>query len=392
MKTKGTSIKVVRVIQSPPEMIWGALTQASGLREWLCDEARVEPRRGGRIQMNWREGYEVCGVFTSFSPPRSLAFTWAGLDDPGESSVRFALKPVEGGTQVRLIHSGLGTGKKWAGWIEQAEGEWNDAMDNLQSVLETGVDLRQARLPRFGLRWEPAPDKAGALVTIVMERGPADLAGLRRGDVIVSFAGRKVRNEEDLMAAFRLCRAGQRVPIIYLREGKRRTTTVELDTRPVSEIPSDPVVLVEQAHKAHEQAIAALRASVMILTDEQAGMSPAECEWSVKQTLAHLSASERGFQSWAVDVLLGNETHWIEARLPEQFAAVFASAPTVGALLDRFERDMAETRAMVATLTGEHRANKARYRRIAQMLLDFAFHTEDHLQQIEKTIRAIQGK
>jgi uncharacterized protein YndB with AHSA1/START domain len=392
MSANRTSIKVVRTIQTSSEMVFEALAYECRLREWMCDGARSVPRKGGLFNVWWNSGYEARGVFTSYSPTRALAFTWVSPYEPGETSVRVALKPVESGTQVTLTHSGFGTGKKWAGRAEESEREWNGGLDNLKSTLETGVDLRQARLPRFGLRWEPAPDEAGALVTIVMERGPADLAGLHRGDVIVSFAGRKVRNEEDLMAAFRSCRAGQRVPIIYLREGKRRTTTVELDTRPASEIPNDPVVLVEQAHKAHEQAIAALRASVMILTDEQAGMSLAEGEWSVKQTLAHLSASERGFQSWAVDVLLGNETHWIEARLPEQFAAVFASAPTVGALLDRFERDMAETRAMVATLTGEHRANKARYRRIAQMLLDFAFHTEDHLRQIQATFHAIQGK
>lgn len=389
VKTVQQTVKLTRTIQAPPEMIWEALTQAGGLREWMCDGARTQPRKGGLIQVWWNSGYEARGVFTAWKPPSTLAFTWNSPMEPAETSVKFTLKPVEGGTKVTVIHAGLGAGKKWAGRaLESLEG-WTQGMDNLQSTLETGVDLRQMDQPRLGLGWETAPGETGAVATTVIAGGPCEQAGLCQGDVIVSFASRKVRNDQDLMAIYRTCRAGQRVKLVYFRAGKRHTTTVELSARPVPEIPDDPVVVVEQARQAHEKALAALRTSVMMLTDEQAGLAPESGEWSVKQVLAHLSASERGFQTWAVDVLQGNETRWIEARLPEQFAAVFASAPTVGALLDRFEHDLAESRAMIAALTYEHRAYRVRYWQIAQMLLGFQFHTEDHLKQVQATVRAV---
>jgi hypothetical protein len=294
---------------------------------------------------------------------------------------------------VTLTHTGFGTGKKWAGRAEESEREWSGGLDNLKSTLETGVDLRQRNQPRLGLGWETAPGETGALVTAVIAGGPCDQAGLTRGDVMVSFAGRKVKSEQDLLTIFYSCRAGQRVPAVFLREGKRHKTTVELGKRLVPQVPDDPAVLVEQVRQAHEQAIAALRTAVMmVVSDEQAGIAPAEGEWSVKQVFAHLSASERAFQQWAVDMLLGNETFGIVGQLPEQFAAVLAGAPTVGALVDRFERDLAESRAMVAALTPEHRANKWRYRQIAQMLVAFGPHTQDHLGQIQKTVQAVQGK
>ena len=119
------------------------------------------------------------------------------------------------------------------------------------------------------------------------------------------------------MKAYFTWKAGQRVPFAVIRAGKRKTITVELGKRPVPEMPDDPAVLVEQVRQTHEQAIAALRTAVMMITDEQAGLAPAEGEWSVKQVLAHLTASERGFQRWAVDVLLGNETFGIEGQLAE---------------------------------------------------------------------------
>ena len=330
--SKITTIKATRIIRALPEIIWEALTQASRLREWMSDGARTVPRKGRLFDVWWNSGYEARGVFTSYLPPRTLAFTWGSASEPGETTVKVTLRPVEGGTKVTLTHSGFGAGKKWAGRAEESEREWNGGLDNLKSVLETGLDLRQMDQPRLGLGWETAPGERGALVTAVITAGPCDQAGLTKGDVIVSFAGRKVKSEQDLLTIFFACRAGQRVPVTFLRKDERNKTTIELGKRSIPQVPDDPIVLVEQVRQAHEQAIAALRTAVMMIRDEQAGQAPAEGEWSVKQVLAHLSASERAFQQWMVDVLLGNETFGIAGQLPEQFAAVFATTPTAGAL------------------------------------------------------------
>ncbi len=389
---KAPSVKLTRTIQASPREVFDSFQHEGRLREWLSDGARTQPRKGGLFDVWWNSGYEARGVFTSLKPPSALAFTWNSAMEPGETQVRVTLKPAEGGTRLTLLHSGFGTGKKWAGRAQESEREWNSGLDNLKSVLETGIDLRQMNRPRFGLGWETALGEKGALVNAVITGGPCDQAGLVKGDVIVSFAGRKVKSEQDLLTIFFSCRAGQRVPVTFLRQDKRKKTTVELGKRSIPQVPDDPLVLVGQVRQAHEQAISALRTAVLMITDEQAGIAPAEGEWSVKQVLAHLSAAERGFQGWVVDVLLGNGTFEIVGHLPEQLAAVFASTSTAGALLDRFERDLAESRAIVASLTPEHLANKWRYRRIAQELISFGSHTQDHIEQVQNTIRAVQGK
>jgi uncharacterized protein YndB with AHSA1/START domain len=393
MKTTNFQIlKLTRTINASRQEVFDSFQHECRLRGWMCDGARTQPRKGGLFEVRWNSGYEARGVFTTLRPPSTLAFTWGSAMEPGETRVHVTLKPVEGGTKVTLTHSGFGTSKKWAGRAEVSEREWNGGLDNLKSVLETGIDLRQMDQPRLGLGWETAPGEKGALVNAVITGGPCDQAGLAKGDVIISFAGRKVKSEQDLLTIFFACHAGQRVPVTFVREDKRHKTSVELGKRSIPQVPDDPAALVEQVHQAHEQAISALRAAVLMITDEQAGLAPAEGEWSVKQVLAHLSASERGFHRWAVDVLLGNETYGIMGQLPEQFAAVFATAPTVGALVDRFERDLAESRAIVASVTPERRANKWRYRQIAQQLIGFGFHTQDHIAQVQATVHAVRGK
>jgi len=66
----------------------------------------------------------------------------------------------------------------------------------------------------------------GLLLSGVVEGGPAEEAGLRGGDVIVEFAGRKIGNIYDYTYALDVVKVGEPVAIVYLREGERRETNL----------------------------------------------------------------------------------------------------------------------------------------------------------------------
>ena len=64
--------------------------------------------------------------------------------------------------------------------------------------------------------------ETGALVLEVAPDGPAAVAGVRKGDVVVALAGKPVNSIEDLIGALRTTKPGQQVPLTVARRGAER--------------------------------------------------------------------------------------------------------------------------------------------------------------------------
>ena len=73
--------------------------------------------------------------------------------------------------------------------------------------------------------------KKGVVVNSVFEGGPADKGGLKNGDVITLFNGKKVENPRELQGAVALVAPGSDVPVVFYREGKQKTLTIQLGER-----------------------------------------------------------------------------------------------------------------------------------------------------------------
>jgi serine protease Do len=63
-------------------------------------------------------------------------------------------------------------------------------------------------------------DATGVLVSSVIEGSPAEKAGLRSGDVIVEFDGKKIAKSEDLPRLVAETPIGNEVPLVVVRDGK----------------------------------------------------------------------------------------------------------------------------------------------------------------------------
>jgi S1-C subfamily serine protease len=118
------------------------------------------------------------------------------------------------------------------------------AIDAARPTIEEAVANPEAPVPYLGVVTTSVnrvlaiqyglPVDVGALVLEVAPGGPAERAGLQRGDVIVGFGGQSVADSEALGALIRSRRPGQRVEVgIVSADGSRRTLQVTLGVNPL---------------------------------------------------------------------------------------------------------------------------------------------------------------
>jgi serine protease Do len=108
----------------------------------------------------------------------------------------------------------------------------NLARDVMESLVKDGrvtrgylgvmiQDLNPALAKQFELK-----DSEGALVGDVTPKSPAEKAGLKSGDIIVEFNGKKVTDSRHLKLEVARVKPGETVPVKVLREGSRKTIEV----------------------------------------------------------------------------------------------------------------------------------------------------------------------
>ena len=127
-------------IASDAVSIFGYLSDQQKLILWFPDQAILEPHFGGRYHFRWNNQEGVwTGVVTEFVAGNTLAFTWKPPQEETETQVRFKLSPQGGQTQVELTHSGFVSAEAF----DKAVKAWVIYLQNLKSVIEDQVDLRQ---------------------------------------------------------------------------------------------------------------------------------------------------------------------------------------------------------------------------------------------------------
>ena len=70
----------------------------------------------------------------------------------------------------------------------------------------------------------------GAYINDVVEDSPADSAGLKKGDVVVEFHGKKILDADDLMKSVHRISRGTRTSITVIRNGEKKTMDITIGT------------------------------------------------------------------------------------------------------------------------------------------------------------------
>jgi uncharacterized protein YndB with AHSA1/START domain len=134
------SVTIVRRIKASPAKVWAAITRPDQMIQWWGPDAGptlradVDVRPGGRFSVVFRllngDEHNPTGIYREVVPERKLVFTW---DLPGErdSLVTFLLKPIDGGTELTLLHEHLPNEAE----RESHEQGWRGLLDKLPLFL-----------------------------------------------------------------------------------------------------------------------------------------------------------------------------------------------------------------------------------------------------------------
>lgn len=93
-----------------------------------------------------------------------------------------------------------------------------------------GVSIRDIT-PRLA-REKGLKASEGAYVADVEDESPADLAGIRKGDVIVQYGDAQITDADDLIDRVRKTKPGTEVSIVVMRDGERATLKATIERRP----------------------------------------------------------------------------------------------------------------------------------------------------------------
>jgi serine protease Do len=162
---------------------------AGAYDDFIQTDASINPGNSGGPLLNLSG--EVVGINTAI-------FSQSG----GNIGIGFAI-PVN---MAKDLIPQLREGKVVRGWL-------GVMIQKITPELQEKLDLK---------------DDQGALVADVTQGGPAEKAGIQRGDVIVSFDDKPIEEMNDLPYIVATTPVGEKVDVVVIRDGKKKTIQVKV--------------------------------------------------------------------------------------------------------------------------------------------------------------------
>jgi uncharacterized protein YndB with AHSA1/START domain len=382
------------VVQAAPGEVYRMLTTPAALRTWLCDTAEADPRVGGRFYLWWNRGYYTAGTYTELVPGERVAFTWRGPDDAAASQVLVELAAEgESGTRVAVTHDGAAGG--WNGW--------QDALENLKSAVETGIDLRLARRPMFGLNGADvvtaenaerfgAPEPAGLHLSSLVDGMAAKTAGICEGDVVIALGDHRISDFYTFTNAMQAHRAGDRVPVAVYRNGEKQTITVELGGREIPALPTSTAEWAAGLREGYARVDNEMAEALAGVTEEEARWRPSPRDWNVRQIIGHLLGLEQDTQTWIASMLEdAEEAQPFHNNVFERVAATTEVHGPLPDLVEQLRRTEQATLLLIESLPEEMLARKADLMSLAVSLGTYEVHTRQHIEEMKSLVAKARG-
>ena len=125
------SFEVEVWIDAKPTRVFPYFVDADKISQWLSKTAATQLMVGGELKVVANNDAVAIGEFLVIDPPNQVSFTWGWVDHPevppGSTKVDISLVEENGGTRVRLKHSGLPT----SDWASRHRTHWAQYLRDL---------------------------------------------------------------------------------------------------------------------------------------------------------------------------------------------------------------------------------------------------------------------
>ena len=142
------TVRLHRVLRSPPAKLYRAFTEADALARWLppygflCQVHQLEARVGGRFRMSFHNfgsgsAHSFGGEYLELVPNERIRYT-DRFDDPalpGEIQVSVTLKAVSCGTELQVEQSGIPEAIP----LEMCYLGWQESLQQLAALVEPDI-------------------------------------------------------------------------------------------------------------------------------------------------------------------------------------------------------------------------------------------------------------
>ncbi len=391
-------IKFERTIPGKPEDVYYAISTSQGWRDWLADAAYFRATPGGSFHLSWDTGRYASGTVETLEKPNAVILEWRGKDAPDATQVAISLEPAGEDSLVRITHSGFGEGEQWDASKELAAGGWETGLENLESIFDTGADLRVTRRPMLGIMGNDFNEEIAASIGVPVTEGTrladvvkgmgAEKAGLQGDDVIVAMGGISIRDWGDLGPILQSKQAGDVVGVVFYRGAEKQEVEMELMGRKIPDLDLDPEVFAQEYRKVAGEVMEELRQALDGVSESEAEIA-AEDRWSVKENLAHLILTEEYNIMQLTDLIQDGEPQSAGGgeNRRESLRAIVSTTPTIELLMQRLARAQEQTCSMLEESAQVLRARKGVMWRLGTNLLHFpGGHDRDHIEQMMREV------
>jgi uncharacterized protein YndB with AHSA1/START domain len=397
-------IKFERTVPGKPEDVYYAVSTSQGWRDWLVDAAYFRSQPGGSFHLSWDTGWYASGTVASMEKPNKVALEWRGKDAPGATQVAITLEPAGENTHVQVVQSGFGEGEEWDASRKMAAGGWETGLENLESIFDTGADLRITRRPMLGVMGNDFNEDIAASIGVPVTEGfrladaiegmGAEKAGLQGDDVIVEMGGTPVRTWEDLGPALQSRQAGDVVSVVFYRGAEKQAVEMELMGRQIPDLDLDPVAFAQEYRKVTGEVMKEIREALEGVTESEAEFATDD-QWSVKENLAHLALGEEYNIVLLTELIQDAESQYSGGggNRRETLRAIVRSTPTIEMLVQRLERAQEETCIMLEESESVLGARKGVIWRLGSYWLHYpGGHEREHIEQMMRELERARAE